>query len=132
MASPATRNGADVKRAIAIGLAALLLSACGTPRIHDAIQHPVANAGTRLPAAIEAAAKAQGWQLRPLRSDAFEATRTAGLRMARIDILFDDHGYRLRYRDSSAMDFDGRDIDADYNRWIEALDQAIASRLQHP
>ncbi len=118
-----------MKRASAIGLA-LLLSACGTTRIQERVEHPLpAAAAAELPAAIAAGARETGWSLRPLRPGQIEATRTEGGRMARLDILYDDKGYRLRYRDSSGMAFDGRHIDPAYNRWIQTLDQAIADRL---
>ena len=45
--------------------------------------------------------------------------------MAQVDIFYDANRYRIKYKNSTNLKYDGQHIHKLYNQWIHALDQAI-------
>ncbi|MDR6678167.1 hypothetical protein [Pseudomonas oryzihabitans] len=55
-----------------------------------------------------------------------------GRHQAWVDIPYSTKGYQIRYRDSAGLDYDGRRIHRNYNRWVQRLDADIRRQLQLP
>lgn len=137
---------------VAAGLAMLALAAC--TRRPMLVNIPVAAVRTGrdlvtdadVRGAIDRAGRGLGWAIREDAPGRLVATRTESSRMASVDIRYQMSFYGIRYRDSRNLHYwrrvradaagaihdpDAATIDAIYNEWVSALDQAIQRELAY-
>ena len=58
-----------------------------------------------------------------------EGTLNLRSHTAIVDITYDTRTYSIKYKDSTNLGYDGRNIHSNYNGWIENLDKGIQTQL---
>jgi hypothetical protein len=81
--------------------------------------------------AILAAGASQGWSMKELYPGAILATLTVRSHLAVVQIDYSSSSFRIRYKDSSNLDYNSMDrtIHSNYNDWVERLNNAIVARV---
>jgi hypothetical protein len=51
--------------------------------------------------------------------------------MAKVDVKYDTKTYNITYKDSSNLEYDGKNIHKNYNGWIQNLDNGIRAQLSN-
>lgn len=118
-------------------LVVLLLNLAGCNRTMPVLnidEHQVAipadQDGTAvIKSAILAGGAAKGWKMTESEPGHIQASITVRQHMASVDIYYDDHSYRIAYKDSQNLMYDGDKIHRNYNKWVTLLDQQIALNL---
>jgi hypothetical protein len=113
----------------------LALVACTSAPIHNVPPTPVVT-GSGKPATVEQvrsaivrAGNGLGWQMTP--ADPGLVTGRIALRghTAVIDVKYSPSDYSITYKDSTNLDYNGKDIHKNYNGWIENLNRDIRANL---
>lgn len=115
----------------AVLLLVAVLTSCRAVPLHDiASSVPAGLTADRVGQAIAAAATRQRWLLEDRSPGHLIATlNVRGKHSATIAIDYDDRGYKISYRNSSNLLYDGTRIHNNYIGWISKLDGAIRSQL---
>jgi hypothetical protein len=81
--------------------------------------------------AIIEAGKQLNWAMVETQPGVITATQNVRSHQAVVDIKYDTKKYSITYKNSSNLKYnaDGQTIHANYNSWIQNLDNAIRSRL---
>jgi hypothetical protein len=79
--------------------------------------------------AITTAAQDKGWVVRDIDDEHIEATVHVRKHTAVVDILYSPSQYRIMYKSSDALLYDGTQIHRNYNKWVELLEQRINIEL---
>ena len=112
-----------------------LLAGCRSAPVRDVINEPVVVTGQRqatmedVEKAIVRAGSATGWRMRPVAPGLMEGTLNLRSHTAIVDITYDTRTYSIKYKDSTNLGYDGRNIHSNYNGWIENLDKGIQTQL---
>ncbi|MDR3177710.1 MAG: hypothetical protein LBT96_01875 [Campylobacteraceae bacterium] len=70
-----------------------------------------------------------GWKISKIKDGLIVAILTPPSYMVVIDIKYDASTYSITYRDGANLQYDGDNIDKNYNKWIKSLDEAIQKKL---
>ena len=123
-------------RVIGLLVAAILLVAgCRTAMVKDVIDAPVVASAQKQPSAedvqkaIQRAGAALGWRITPVKPGQLEGVLSLRTHAAVVNITYDASKYSIRYKDSTNLDYDGKQIHSNYNGWIENLDKGIRTQL---
>jgi type IV pilus biogenesis protein CpaD/CtpE len=112
-----------------------LLAGCRSAPVRDVINEPVVVTGQRqatmedVEKAIVRAGSALGWRMRPVAPGLMEGTLNLRSHTAIVDITYDTRTYSIKYKDSTNLGYDGKNIHSNYNGWIENLDKGIQTQL---
>jgi len=82
------------------------------------IEQAIVDAGTTL-----------GWIMTPEDSGHIVGTLYLRSHTAIVDIYYDTTSYKVAYRESTNLKYDGKTIHKNYNSWIHNLEQGINSRV---
>jgi len=113
----------------------VLLAGCRSAPVRDVINEPVVVTGEKqatlddVERAIVRAGSALGWRMRPVAPGQMEGTLNLRSHTAIVDITYDTRTYSIKYKDSTNLGYDGRNIHSNYNGWIENLDKGIQTQL---
>ncbi len=111
----------------------LVVAGCRVAPVYEVQQAPVTTARAASVAdverAIRTAGAALGWQMLPRGPGNLEGTLVLRDHRAVVDIKFDSKTYSIKYKDSSNLGYDGSTIHANYNGWVQRLDQTIRAQL---
>ena len=117
---------------ILIGLS-FVLAGCRTAPVMNIEDAPVT---TNVKASVKDVRKAiiragatLGWQMKDIATGHIQGTLLLRKHVAKIDIMFSDKSYTIRYKDSTNLGYDGTTIHSNYNGWITNLDRAIQAQL---
>jgi len=112
---------------------ALLMVGCRTAPIFEVQNNPIvasrAVSMSEVEQTIRQAGASLGWQMLPRGSGSIEGTLTLREHRAVVDIKYDTKSYSIKYKDSSNLNYDGSTIHANYNGWVQRLDNTIRARL---
>ena len=112
---------------------ALLVVGCRVAPVYEVQQAPVTSARAASVADVERAIRTAGaglgWQMVPRGPGNLEGVLTLREHRAVVDIKFDSKTYSIKYKDSSNLGYDGSTIHANYNGWVQRLDQGIRAQL---
>ena len=111
----------------------VVLAGCRSAPIHDVVAAPVA---TSKPVTMEAVQKAivtagqgLGWQMEARNPGTITGILDLRTHRAVVEVTYDTKTYNIKYKDSSGLDYDGKNIHKNYNGWVENLDKAIRVQL---
>lgn len=80
---------------------------------------------TDLGEAVVKAGGSLGWRMQRIKPGHIVGTLFLRSHMAAVDITFDEDTYSIMYKNSSNLNYDGKEIHRNYNGWIKRLDDAI-------
>jgi hypothetical protein len=117
-----------------------LLSGCRTGPIRNVESARIAMVGGQAPSLEDVeraiyrgcAVVEPPWHMKKVAPGHIVATINYRSDMAEVDIYFDTRKYSIRYRASSNLYYDGKQIHNNYNAWIQDLDNAIKAELAKP
>lgn len=111
----------------------LLLIGCRSAPVYDVTAAPVSapKAVTLqdVEKAIIRAGAGLGWQIVSREPGKAEGILALRGHRAVVDITYDTKSYSIKYKDSSNLDYDGKNIHSNYNGWIQNLDKAMRTQL---
>jgi hypothetical protein len=116
---------------LALGLAA---GACRTAPVYN-VAVPIATApNTRLTLqqvgqAIYRAGNGLGWRMETVAPGTLTGTLSMRSHVAVVTITHDTTTYRINYKDSTNLLYEGDQIHKRYNTWVRNLDQAIRREI---
>lgn len=115
------------------GIVIAMLGGCRSAGIYNVSAAPVvANKAVSMDdmqKAIVRAGVGLGWQMKPVEPGLIVGTLNLRTHMAKVDIQYDTKTYNIHYKDSSNLDYDGKNIHKNYNGWIQNLDNGIRAQL---
>jgi hypothetical protein len=118
---------------ILIPAIALLMVGCRTAPIFEVQSSPIVASRAvsmgEVEQTIRQAGASLGWQMVPRGAGSIEGTLTLRDHRAVVDIKYDTKSYSIKYKDSSNLGYDGSTIHANYNGWVQRLDNTIRARL---
>jgi hypothetical protein len=118
---------------ILIPAMALLVVGCRIAPVYDVNQAPItasrAVSMSEVEQTIRQAGAGLGWQMVPKGPGNIEGTLILRDHRAVVDIKYDTKSYSIKYKDSSNLQYDGTQIHANYNGWVQRLDNTIRARL---
>ncbi len=82
----------------------------------SAVTHDIIQAGIAL-----------GWQMKKVQPGYIIATLNLRKHMAQVDINYSRTKYSIFYKDSHEMRYDGTNIHANYNSWVQNLEKKISA-----
>ena len=124
-----------LRRGILLLISALfvLLTGCRIAPVHDVVGASVA---TTKPATMESVQNAivqaglgLGWRMEPKAPGAITGVLDLRTHHAVVDVTYDTKTYSIKYKDSTNLGYDGKNIHNNYNGWVENLDKAIRANL---
>jgi len=125
-----------IMAALLIGIAAAGLAGCRIGPVYDVVDAPVIEpaSGPKLTAdqvrqAIIRAGSTLGWQIKEIQPFLLEGTLHLRTHMAKVNIPYSTERYSIVYKDSSNLNYDGKNIHTNYNGWIQNLDKAIKVQM---
>lgn len=81
--------------------------------------------------AIQRAGAALGWQMKETKPGHMLGTLNLRKHVAVVDVNYSVKSYSIRYKDSTELNYDGSNIHANYNGWIQNLDKGIRAQLSN-
>lgn len=82
--------------------------------------------------AIQRAGTTLGWQMKQTKPGHIIATLAYSRNeVAVVDVNYSVKSYSIQYKDSSQLNYDGRNIHRNYNVWIDNLDKGIRAQLNN-
>jgi len=119
-----------------IGIAAAGLAGCRIGPVVDIVDAPVIQpaGGQKLTAdqvkiAIMRAGATLGWQMKEVQPFLLEGTLHLRQHMAQVNIPYSAERYSIVYKDSSNLNYDGKNIHTNYNGWVSNLNKAIQVQM---
>ncbi len=112
-------------------LLAFLLAVCAgcggltPPRTVDETVNNPALTPAGMKAAIEEAGMRQNWKIKDMGEGRMQASLTVRSHTVVVDIFHTAGSFKIAYRDSVNMMYDGTNIHPNYNVWVKALADAI-------
>ncbi len=79
--------------------------------------------------AILRAGRTMGWNMNVVGPGQIIGTLKLRKHVAVVDIKYNLSTYSIMYKDSTGLDYDGKNIHGNYNGWIKNLDRAIKVQL---
>jgi hypothetical protein len=70
------------------------------------------------------------WKMQKVKDGLIVGTLIFRTYIAVIDITYSTSSYSIIYKNSTSLDYDGKNIHKDYNNWIKNLDNSIKSFLR--
>lgn len=70
-----------------------------------------------------------GWQMKAKKAGHIIGTLYLRKHVAVIDIKYTKKDYSITYKDSTNLDYDGKNIHKNYNGWVQNLNRQIQARL---
>ncbi len=121
--------------AVVASILVLLAAGCrGSVPIYNVTDAPVA-ASKPNPSLDEVgkviirAGASLGWQMKETRPGQILGTLYLRNHVAVVDVNYSVKSYSIRYKDSTELNYDGQNIHANYNGWIQNLDNRIRAQL---
>ena len=115
---------------------ALAVSGCArTMPIYNVTAAPVVTGSGDQPSlvdvkkAVTTAARDKGWLVKDVDDEQVEATLYVRKHTAIVDITYSPTSYKIAYKDSDVLLYDGTKIHRNYNKWIRLLEQRINLEL---
>ncbi len=116
-------------------LLSFFLIGCRTSPILEVTDAPINTASGKTPSLslvtneiIEAGIHL-GWQMKKVTPGQIIGTLNLRKHMVKVDIAYSRTGYSIKYKDSNNMNYDGTNIHANYNNWVQNLNNAIATQV---
>jgi len=81
--------------------------------------------------AIVRAGAALGWQMKETKPGHILGTLNLRKHVAVVDVNYSVKSYSIQYKDSTELNYDGQNIHANYNGWIQNLDKGIRAQLSN-
>jgi hypothetical protein len=118
------------------GIVVALLGGCRNAPIYNVSEAPVvankeAVSMGDVEKAIVRAGAALGWQMKPIEPGLIEGKLYLRTHVAIVDIKYDTKSYNITYKDSTNLEYDGKNIHKNYNGWIQNLDNGIRAQLSN-
>jgi hypothetical protein len=116
-----------LRNVFGLGVVGAAIAACRTVPMQQEVVGEFtgrASSATRGDQIRRAAAK-QGWLVESRGSNLMRATMNHRTQQAVVDIPYDTERFRLRYVSSSNLNYDGTNIDSNYNTFVQRLHRAI-------
>lgn len=116
-------------------LAVTLVAGCRTAAIYNvhgaSITAPQEKPLTseEIKGAIIRAGNGLGWKMIPDRDGHILGTLLLRSHAAVVDIDYTPSAYSITYKDSTDLDYDGKNIHNNYNGWIQNLEKAINAQI---
>lgn len=113
----------------------VFLIGCRTAPVMEISDAPINTASGKTPSLslvaneIVEAGVQLGWQMKKIKSGQIMGTLYLRDHMVKVDIAYSKKEYSIRYKDSSNMDYDGTNIHANYNSWVQNLSNAIRTQV---
>ena len=123
--------------AVVASILVLLAAGCrGSVPIYNVTDAPVAASKPNpsldeVGKAIQRAGAALGWQMKETRPGHMLGTLNLRKHVAVVDVDYSVKSYSIRYKDSTELNYDGQNIHANYNGWIQNLDKGIRAQLSN-
>ncbi len=113
---------------------ALVAVGCRTNPVYNLSDAPVTTSSRNygvsdVRGAILQAGASLGWQMKAVRPGLIVGTLYVREHMAKVEIPYDRRSYSILYQDSSNLDYDGANIQSNYNGWVQNLSKEINARL---
>jgi hypothetical protein len=119
---------------ILMALAVAGLAACSNPDVYNVESAPFNARETAtlddVQRAILFAGAKRDWKMTVVDPGHILATHTRSGHSATVDIRFDTQTYSISYKDSQYLQYDGATVHPTYNRWIQYLQEDIATYVQ--
>ncbi len=123
------------KKIILLIVLSLFLIGCRTSPVVDISGAPLNTASGKAPSVttvknkIVQAGIQLGWQMKKVKPGLIVATLNLRKHMVMVDINYSNKAYSINYKDSNNMGYDGKNIHANYNSWVQNLSKAINSQV---
>jgi hypothetical protein len=123
--------------AVAASVLVLLLVGCrASVPVYNVTDAPVAASKPNptledVGKAILRAGGTLGWQMKETKPGQILGTLYLRTHMAVVDVNYTTKSYSIMYKDSTDLNYDGTNIHANYNGWIQNLDKAIRAQLSN-
>lgn len=123
------------KKIVVLILISLFLIGCRTTPILEITDTPINTASGKTPSLslvtkeiIEAGIQL-GWQMKKVTPGQIIGTLNLRKHMVQVDIAYSKTDYSIKYKDSNNMSYDGTNIHANYNSWVQNLSNAINTQV---
>ncbi len=108
---------------------------CFAP-VYNVMDQPIAPSGGKprtleeVKSAIVSAGEFRSWTMKDIAPGHLEGIRRLSVIIAVVDIKYSTTSYSITYKDSSQLNYDGKQIHMTYNDWVKELQEGIDSRLK--
>ncbi len=118
------------RNALGLGLAVAVVAACRRAPLQQVISGEFAGRGTSAARAdqIRRAGASQGWVIEARAPGLLRGTLERRGRRAVVDVPYDSQRFTIRYVRSANLNYDGTNIDSDYNTYVQRLHRAIVTQ----
>ena len=114
-------------------LATLLITGCRMSPVYnvkDAALNPSSQATQEdVGRAIITAGQSLGWQMKDEGPGHILGTLYLRSHVAIVDIFYTTSDYSIVYKDSTNLNYDGKNIHTNYNGWVQNLSNAIVTQV---
>ena len=119
-----------LRNALGIGLAGAAAAACRQVPLQQELTGEFPGRGTSATRAdqIRRAGAAQGWVITDRLPGVLRGTLNRRDQQAVVDIPYDARRFSIRYARSSNLNYDGANINSNYNTYVQRLHRAIAAQ----
>lgn len=123
------------KKIVLLIILSLFLIGCRTAPIADVTNAPINTGSGKAPALsavthdISQAGAGLGWQMKKVKPGYIVATLFLRKHMVKVNIHYSKTEYSITYKDSKEMNYDGTNIHANYNSWVQNLSNAIRTQV---
>lgn len=122
------------KKIALIAAVTLSLAACKTIPVRDYDHQITSSANKQLTKkdvekAIVSACQQRGWMCKATSEGTIAGLLDVRKHQVKIDIVYDEKSYSLKYKDSMNMKYDGDSIHKKYGQWMNNLSRSIDNQL---
>lgn len=123
------------KKIVILIILSMFLIGCRTAPLVNVNNAPVTTESGKTPALsavthdITQAGIGLGWQMKKVKPGHILATLMLRKHMVKVDIHYSATEYSITYNDSNEMRHDGTNIHANYNSWVQNLNNAIRTNV---
>lgn len=123
------------KKIILLILLSLFLIGCRTTPVLEISDAPINTASGKVPTLtvvsnkIVQAGIQLGWQMKKVKPGLLVGTLNLRKHMVMVDVTYSNKEYSIHYKDSNNMNYDGTNIHANYNSWVQNLSKAINTQV---
>lgn len=123
------------KKIIILIVLSLFLIGCRTAPVMNVSDEPINTASGKAPALsvitnkIVQAGVQLGWQMKKVKPGQIIGTLHLRDHMAQVVINYSNKQYSIKYQDSNNMNYDGTNIHANYNSWVQNLNNTIRTQV---
>ncbi len=123
------------KKIVLLIILSLFLFGCRTAPVLEVTNAPITTASGKTPGLstvthdIVAAGIGLGWQMKKVQPGYIVGTLILRKHMVKVDVHYSVTEYSITYNDSSEMNYTGETIHANYNNWVQNLNNAIRTQV---